>query len=92
MELHEQFMDAVECSKKLMSKPDNNTLLQLYSLYKQATEGDVQGGPPENSFDFVGKAKYKAWESLKGKSHEEAMREYVYLIGTLKTESGTGKH
>jgi diazepam-binding inhibitor (GABA receptor modulator, acyl-CoA-binding protein) len=58
--------------------------LQLYSLYKQATEGDVQGEAPSNPFDFVGKAKYEAWAGLQGKSKEDAMQEYVNLVQTLK--------
>jgi acyl-CoA-binding protein len=59
-------------------------LLQLYSLYKQGSIGDVNTGPPSNPFDFVGKAKYEAWASLKGKSIEDAMNEYVELVKKLK--------
>ena len=65
-------------------KPSNETLLQLYSLYKQGSIGDVNIEPPANPFDFVGKAKYEAWEGLKGKSSEEAMKEYVELVNKLK--------
>ena len=65
-------------------KPDNNTLLQLYSLYKQATEGDVNSEPPSNPFDFVNKAKHQAWSDLKGKTKEEAMQSYVSLVEKLK--------
>jgi len=85
MELKEQFDTAVAASKTLPVKPDNDTLLELYSLYKQSTEGDVTGDPPSNPFDFVAKAKYAAWSSIKGKSKEEAMQEYVSLINKLKT-------
>ena len=81
----EQFGQAVADSKTLPSKPDNETLLKLYSLYKQATEGDVQGDGPDNMFDFVAKAKYEAWSSLKGKSKEAAMEEYVALVQQLKS-------
>jgi diazepam-binding inhibitor (GABA receptor modulating acyl-CoA-binding protein) len=84
MNIQEQFDQAVSRSKSLTDKPGNDILLQLYSLYKQATEGDVNIDPPANAFDFVGKAKYNAWESLKGKSKEVAMQEYVNLIDTLK--------
>ena len=84
MELKEQFEKAATDSKSLPSKPDNETLLQLYSLYKQGTEGDVNTDPPTNPFDFVNKAKYEAWTSLKGKAKEEAMQEYVALVGKLK--------
>jgi len=84
MELKEKFEKAVLESKQLSSKPDNETLLQLYSLYKQATEGDVQSDPPTNMFDFVGKAKYDAWLGLKGKAKEAAMEEYATLVEQLK--------
>lgn len=84
MELKEQFEKAAKESKELPSKPDNETLLKLYSLYKQGTEGDVSTDPPSNPFDFVNKAKYEAWTSLKGKTKEEAMQEYVALVEKLK--------
>lgn len=84
MELKEQFEKAVAESKQLPSKPDNDILLQLYSLYKQGTEGDVNVEPPSNMFDFVGKAKYDAWESLKGKTKDDAMNEYIALVTKLK--------
>jgi diazepam-binding inhibitor (GABA receptor modulator, acyl-CoA-binding protein) len=84
MELKEQFEKAVTESKGLPQKPSNETLLELYSLYKQSTEGDVKGEGPDNPFDFVGKAKYEAWSALKGKSSEEAMKQYVELVNKLK--------
>ena len=84
MEIKEQFETAVKDSKTLAEKPGNETLLQLYSLYKQATEGDNSGEPPSNPFDFVAKAKYEAWAELKGKSKEQAMQEYVDLVNRLK--------
>ena len=84
MELKEQFEKAVADSKSLNEKPDNNTLLQLYSLFKQATEGDINIDPPANAFDFVAKAKYTAWAELKGKSSGDAMNEYVNLVNKLK--------
>ncbi|MGZ8542259.1 MAG: acyl-CoA-binding protein [Chitinophagaceae bacterium] len=84
MELKEQFEKAAKESKELSSKPDNETLLKLYSLYKQGTEGDVNTDPPSNPFDFVNKAKHEAWNSLKGKTKEDAMQEYVGLIEKLK--------
>jgi diazepam-binding inhibitor (GABA receptor modulating acyl-CoA-binding protein) len=71
-------------SKSLAEKPGNDVLLQLYSLYKQATEGDVNIDPPANMFDFVARAKFNAWESLKGKPKEAAMQEYVELVAKLK--------
>jgi acyl-CoA-binding protein len=84
MELKEQFEKAVADSKELPEKPSNEVLLQLYSLYKQSTEGDVHTDPPSNPFDFVNKAKYEAWTSQKGKSKEAAMEEYVKLVEKLK--------
>jgi diazepam-binding inhibitor (GABA receptor modulating acyl-CoA-binding protein) len=84
MDLTQQFDSAVIDSKRLPEKPDNDVLLQLYSLYKQATEGDINAEPSTNPFDFVAKAKYQAWESLKGKSREDAMKHYVSLVTQLK--------
>ena len=85
MELTQEFEQAVADSKNLTERPANDTLLQLYSLYKQATEGDVNTDPPANPFDFVAKAKYSAWASLKGKSKENAMQEYISTISKLKS-------
>ena len=84
MNTNELFQQAVTDSKSLPAKPDNDTLLELYSLYKQATEGDATGEGPDNMFDFVGIAKFKAWNALQGKSKEDAMEEYVALVGRLK--------
>jgi diazepam-binding inhibitor (GABA receptor modulator, acyl-CoA-binding protein) len=77
------FDKAVKESKQLPEKPDNATLLQIYSLFKQATEGDVQGSRP-GMLDMVGRAKYDAWAKIKGKSEADAMKEYVDLIESLK--------
>ena len=84
MDLQKRFEDAVANSKTLSEKPSNEVLLQLYSLYKQATTGDVDTEPPANPFDFVNKAKHDAWSVLKGKSKETAMQEYVDLVNKLK--------
>ncbi|MCX8020199.1 MAG: acyl-CoA-binding protein [Chitinophagaceae bacterium] len=78
------FEQAVADSKQLAQRPDNETLLQLYALYKQATQGDNNSEPPSNPFDFVAKAKYDAWASMKGKQPEEAMQEYIDLVQRLK--------
>lgn len=85
MELKEKFDTAAAESKLLAEKPSNDTLLQLYSLYKQSTEGDVNVDPPSNPFDFVSRAKFESWAGLKGKSKEEAMQEYIDLINKLKS-------
>ena len=84
MELKDRFEKAVADSKTLAEKPANETLLALYSLYKQATEGDINTDPPTNPFDFVSRAKFDAWSNLKGKSKEAAMQEYVDLVNKLK--------
>lgn len=84
MELKEQFEQAAIESKNLPEKPGNETLLKLYSLYKQGSIGDVNVEAPSNPFDFVNKAKYDAWNSLKGKSQSEAMQEYIDLVNKLK--------
>lgn len=85
MDLHQQFEQAVADSKELSEKPSNDTLLQLYSLYKQASQGDINIDAPSNPFDFVAKAKYEAWEALKGKSKEAAMQDYIELVSKLKS-------
>lgn len=85
MELLQQFENAVSESKTLSERPSNDTLLQLYSLYKQASEGDVNTEAPSNPFDFVAKAKYEAWESLKGTSKEKAMQDYIDLVKKLSS-------
>jgi len=80
MDLKESFDKAVAASKILPVRPDNETLLQLYSLFKQATEGDIHTDNPPGMFDFVAKAKYDAWVKLKGISSENAMEQYVSLV------------
>jgi diazepam-binding inhibitor (GABA receptor modulating acyl-CoA-binding protein) len=82
-DLKAQFETAVAESKQLPEKPDNMTLLKIYSLYKQATAGDVEGKRPGFT-DMVGRAKWDAWNELKGKSSEEAMQDYIDLIESLK--------
>lgn len=77
------FEKAVAESKNLPEKPDNATLLKIYSLYKQATEGDVEGKRPGFT-DMIGRAKYDAWAEVKGKGQDEAMQEYIDLIESLK--------
>ena len=84
MDLKELFEKAADESKHLSARPSNDTLLQLYSLYKQATEGDNTTEAPANPFDFVAKAKYDAWSEMKGKSKDAAMEEYINLVKKLK--------
>lgn len=84
MDLKEQFEQAAADSKSLSEKPSNETLLQLYSLYKQGSVGDINTDPPSNPFDFVNKAKHEAWAALKGKTTADAMKEYIDLVKKLK--------
>ncbi len=84
MELKDAFEQAVAASKELTAKPSNENLLQLYSLYKQATQGDAGDEGPTNPFDFVGKAKYDAWVAQKGKTANTAMQAYISLVNELK--------
>jgi acyl-CoA-binding protein len=85
MDMIAEFDQAASESKMLPAKPSNDTLLQLYSLYKQATVGDVNTPAPDNPFDFVAKAKYEAWLGLKNKPKEVAMQEYIKLVNKLKS-------
>jgi acyl-CoA-binding protein len=82
-DLQAQFATAAAEAQKLPKRPDDNTLLNLYALYKQATAGDVAGARP-GGLDFVGRAKYDAWAKLKGKTKDEAMQSYITLVEKLK--------
>ena len=81
-DLKQQFEQAAIDVKDLSERPDNDTLLRLYALYKQGSEGDVSGEKP-GFFDFVGTAKYEAWAKLSGTRQEEAMQKYVDLVKKL---------
>jgi diazepam-binding inhibitor (GABA receptor modulating acyl-CoA-binding protein) len=83
--LRERFETAVRESKQLPSKPDNEALLELYSYFKQATDGDVTGARP-GPFDFVARAKHDAWEGRRGMSKEVAMNGYIKLVAHLKLQ------
>ncbi|MBA3902347.1 MAG: acyl-CoA-binding protein [Rhodocyclaceae bacterium] len=82
-DLQARFEAAVAGSKTLSERPDNDTLLDLYALYKQATVGDADGKRPGFA-DLIGRAKYDAWVAIKGTGREEAMQRYVALIDSLK--------
>ena len=82
MGLKEDFEAAQTRAKSLSEKPSNDDLLALYSLFKQATDGDVQGERP-SGFDFVGGAKFDAWEKRRGMTSDEAMQSYVDLVDEL---------
>lgn len=83
MSLQEQFAQAQAESKHLPERPDNMTLLKIYALYKQGSNGDVTGERPGMT-DFVNRAKFDAWAALKGTSQEDAMQQYIDLIEELK--------
>ncbi len=81
-DLHTAFTDAIAASKELTQRPDNATLLKLYALYKQASAGDAQGERPGFS-DMVGRAKWDAWNEIKGLSADDAMQQYIDLVDSL---------
>jgi acyl-CoA-binding protein len=82
-DLKAKFEQAVADSKSLPERPDNQTLLKLYALYKQATSGDADGKRPGFT-DMVGRAKWDAWNEIKGTGKDEAMQQYVSLVEDLK--------
>ena len=84
-DLKAKFEAAAGAAKKTRKKPDNATLLKLYSYYKQATDGDVKGDRP-GGFDFVGGAKFDAWSKLTGMSRDEAMTNYVKQVEKLNRD------
>lgn len=81
-DLQGRFEQAQKDVQGLSERPDNDTLLRLYALYKQGSEGDVSGDKP-GFFDFVGTAKYEAWAKLKGTPRDEAKKKYVDLVKKL---------
>ncbi len=87
MPLEQEFADAQERVKKLSRRPDNRELLELYALYKQATQGDVEGKRP-GILDPVGRAKHDAWASRRGTDRAAAMQAYVALVDRLAKEIG----
>ena len=82
-DLKARFDDAVASSKTLSERPDNPTLLKIYSLYKQATEGNNEEAKPGMT-DIVARAKWDAWKKLEDTSADEAMQQYIDLIDELK--------
>ncbi|GAA5074808.1 acyl-CoA-binding protein [Lysobacter panacisoli] len=82
-DLQSSFEQAAKDVQSLSERPDNDTLLRLYALYKQGSEGDVSGAKP-GFFDFVGTAKYEAWAKLKGTGRDDAQRKYVDLVKKLR--------
>ncbi|WP_321896958.1 acyl-CoA-binding protein [Paraburkholderia heleia] len=85
-DLNTQFAQAQQDVQQLPERPGNLTLLRLYALFKQATEGDVHGAKPGFT-DIVGKYKYEAWAALQGTAQETARQQYVELVESLKSGS-----
>ena len=85
MALADDFQSAVASSQQLTRRPSNEELLELYALFKQASEGDVSGDRP-GGFDFKAIAKYDAWAEKKGLSKEQSMQDYVKLVSRLKEQ------
>jgi diazepam-binding inhibitor (GABA receptor modulator, acyl-CoA-binding protein) len=81
-DLLKQFEQATVNVKSKVSL-DNDQLLKLYSLYKQATAGNNDSDPPSNPFDFIGKAKHEAWSSLSGMTKESAMKSYIDFVASI---------
>ncbi|MGC0154473.1 acyl-CoA-binding protein [Chromobacterium vaccinii] len=81
-DLQTLFTQAQADVKTLSERPDNQTLLQLYALFKQASDGDASGERP-GMMDFINRAKFDAWEKLKGKDAAAAMQEYVDVVNKL---------
>jgi acyl-CoA-binding protein len=81
------FAEAQERVKKLSKRPSNAELLDLYGLYKQATEGDAKGSRP-GLLDPKGRAKFDAWSSRKGVAQAAAKASYVALVGALVKKLG----
>jgi diazepam-binding inhibitor (GABA receptor modulator, acyl-CoA-binding protein) len=86
MALQDDFQNAVNRSKELTKRPSNEELLDLYALFKQASEGDVTGDRP-GGFDFKAIAKYDAWASKKGIAKEQAMQDYINLVNNLHQQN-----
>jgi acyl-CoA-binding protein len=84
-DLKARFDAAVASAKQTKKKPDNATLLKLYSYFKQASVGDVAGERP-GGFDFVAGAKFDAWSKLKGMSRDEAMENYIRQVDKLNRD------
>ena len=81
-QLDDAFAAAADVAKQLKERPDNETLLKLYALYKQGSQGDVSGKRPGFT-NFVGRAKYDAWQQFKGVPQEEAKQQYIDLVNAL---------
>ena len=82
-DIQAQFEAAAQAAQNLPRRPNNETLLRIYALYKQATVGDAVGARPGFT-DFVGRAKHDAWAKLKGTAKDQAMRDYIALVDSMR--------
>ena len=82
-DLQAAFEQARADSQNLTERPDNATLLKLYALYKQGSEGD-NAQPRPGFSDIVARAKWDAWNGLKGMAREDAMRQYIETMAGLE--------
>lgn len=78
-DLASRFADA-QARIKPVTGLGNDTMLELYALYKQATAGDASGDRP-GMLDVRGRAKYDAWARRKGMTKDAAMQAYIELVG-----------
>ncbi|MBX0329261.1 acyl-CoA-binding protein [Oscillochloris sp. ZM17-4] len=82
-DLSARFAQAAQDVQQLPKRPENDVLLKLYGLYKQATAGDVSGARP-GVLDMAGRLKYDTWAKLKGTASDQAMSDYIALVEQLK--------
>jgi acyl-CoA-binding protein len=81
-DLRARFKQAQQDANGLAKRPDSTTLLSLYALFKQATVGDADDERPD-TLDFVRRAKYDAWDEIRGTSADDAMQQYIEMVATL---------
>lgn len=79
--LIERFQKAAADSKGLPSRPDDMTMMKMYALFKQGSNGDAGGNAPS---DMVGMFKHNAWAELKGMPKDDAMQRYIDLVDSLR--------
>ena len=89
-DLDDRFNAAKKAVEKLPERPDNEALLRLYALYKQAVVGDIEGKRP-GLLDFAGGAKFDSWAKLKGTSQEQAKRAYIDYVAQLQREAESNR-
>ena len=85
MSLDQNFAQSQENVKTLTKRPSDTQLLELYGLFKQASEGDNNSSKP-GMFDIKGQFKWNAWKDKAGLSKDEAKQKYIDLVnGLLQT-------